>query len=143
MKSSVNISVEAFKNAFQRMAERDWDRIYVVIDVHETILEPNYGGVSDQFYPFAKEVLQELSKRKDIILIMWTCSSEKDRNLYDAFFKGHDINFNYINENPEVSEKTTWGDFETKMYANVLMDDKANPFVKDEWEELLNYLKSE
>ncbi len=55
--------VKAFKKAFEKKEERGWDKIYVFVDIHETILYPTYelNGEKD-FYPFAIEVaLREMS----------------------------------------------------------------------------------
>ena len=52
------------------------------------------------------------------------------------------IEFSYINENPEVAGKTEWGDFDTKMYANVLLDDKAGFDPEEDWHALLHHFST-
>lgn len=136
----MNRIVNTYNKAIKRMESKGWNKIYITIDVHETILEPNYGGLSDTYYPMAKECLQVMSKRDDLILIMWTCSSEEDRQAYDELFRSDDIIFNHINENPEVQGKFTWGDFETKMYTNLLLDDKAGFSYEEDWQALYKEL---
>lgn len=119
-----NRIVKAFDKAFLRKGKDEWDKIYITIDVHDTILMPKYGGVADTYCDHAKEVLQYLTDRKDIVLIMWTCSTKKDCLIYFDMFIDNGIKFNYINDNPE-SDKFNWGDYSKKMYTNVLLDDKA------------------
>jgi hypothetical protein len=137
--SCTNRYVKLFENAFEIAEERNFDKIYVVVDVHNTILLPNYDGIANEYYPLAPTVLQHLSKREDVVLIMWTCSTKEDREIYNEFFKKDGIHFDYINENPEVAGKVQWGDFDTKMYANVILDDKAGFFPETDWHDLLNY----
>ena len=108
------------------MKERGWDKIFIFIDIHETILKPNWDAdnVPKEFYPFAKEVLQRMSKRKDMCLVLYTCSYEPEIQEYLRFFKSHDIIFSYVNENPEA-KNTRYGSFDKKPYMNVLLEDKA------------------
>ena len=40
-------------NALETMRQRGWDSIIVAIDVHGTILKPNYEGLAHVFYPNA------------------------------------------------------------------------------------------
>ena len=117
-----------FKNLLEkqylRLAEQEWESLYFVVDVHGVILKPDIAKRADEFYPLAKETLQMLSDRDDVILIMWTASKEEDRKKYLDFFAESGIVFKYCNENPEIPELTTWGDYRTKMYTNVGLDDK-------------------
>ena len=39
--TAMNIS-KAFETAFNRMAEKGWDKIYVIVDIHDTILRACY-----------------------------------------------------------------------------------------------------
>lgn len=121
---------------YLRMKERGWKKLYFVVDVHEVILKPNYDtDYSTEYYPLAKEVLQMLSKREEIVLIMWTASIEEHRIKYQKEFEKEGINFQYINENPEVIN-TDWGDYKSKMYCNVGFDDKFGFDPSIHWEEI-------
>lgn len=108
------------------MKKRQWNKVYWFVDIHETILKPNWDAdnVPHEWYPHAKEVLQIISKRKDICLILYTCSYENEIMDYLKFFMDNDIHFHYVNRNPEA-ENTRYGRFEEKPYMNVLLDDKA------------------
>jgi len=78
------------------------------------------------YYPEAKELLQELTARPDVCLILYTCSHPPEIEFYLKNFAAHNIKFDYINENPEV--KTGVGEFgcyDKKPYFNILFDDKA------------------
>jgi hypothetical protein len=71
---------------------------------------------------------------------MWTCSTEEDRTAYNEMFAKEGINFDYINENPEVKGKLNWGDFDSKMYANLVLDDKCGFTWQEDWVALREYL---
>jgi methionine salvage enolase-phosphatase E1 len=128
--------VRAIENAFKIKEERGWDRIYVAVDLHGTVLKPNYksGNIAKEFYPMAIETLQEMTERKDIILIISTCSWPEEIFEYEEYFKTFNIKFDYINENPEVeSEVYGHGYFEDKYYFNVLLEDKSGFLGDTEW----------
>ena len=118
--------IRAIENGFKAMSERGWDKIFYLVDLHSTVIKPNYqaGNIPKEFYPHAKEVLQMITKRKDICLIMYTCSHPHEIVEYHKFFKGHGIVFEYVNENPEVkTQEGGYGCYDTKPYMNVLIDD--------------------
>ena len=127
------------KRQYQRFLERNWDTIYYVVDVHEVILKPDYEKMASEYYPAALKTLKMLSNREEVCLIMWTASSKKHREQYLKKFRKDGINFRYINENPEVAEISKWGDYKSKMYANVGLDDKFafDPHVH--WDEIWEF----
>ena len=46
--------LKAFRNAFERMNKKQWDTIYVLVDLHGTIFKPCYDGEEKyEFYPYA------------------------------------------------------------------------------------------
>src|SRR6187549_1025768 len=94
----------AIKNCFKHATLRGWDKTYWAFDIHGTILKPTFktGVVSTEFYPYAKEVMQILTKQKNIVSILYTCSYPDEIVQYVKYFKGHDIHFDYVNENPDV-----------------------------------------
>ena len=122
--------------AFETAKQRGWDRIYISIDIHDTMIKANYktNSIPTEFYPYAIEVLQKLTKRSDIKLILYTCSHPHEIEQYTELFKSHDIVFDYVNENPEVkTDLNGYGNYEKKPYFNVLMDDKAGFNPNTEW----------
>ena len=101
----MNRIVKTFNKAFETAKRKNWDRIYVAVDLHETCLKPTWQKeISTEYYPFAKEVLLMLSERTDMCLILWSCSLAEINKEYYDFFKKDGINFDYINENPDALE---------------------------------------
>ena len=118
--------------------EKHWDKVYWAIDIHGTILKPNYKRkeISTEFYPFAIETLQLISKRNDIVLILYTCSYPHEIEQYMTLFADHSIQFDYVNQNPEIANGG-YGYYQDKFYFNVLMDDKAGFDGEHDWKEVL------
>lgn len=120
--------IKAFDTAFKRMKEKKWDKIYILIDVHDTILKGTYTKEETFEWLFgAREALVSLTKAKDICLILWTSSHEDKIEEYLDFFSKNDIYFDYVNCNPEVINDGI-GNFELatngKLYFNIGIDDK-------------------
>ena len=138
----MNRIIKLFENATKISSERNWNRIYVGCDIHSTILKPTYSTIlSTGYYPYAKESLQLLSEKPEMCLILWSCSLPELNIEYSEFFKQDGINFDYINSNPEV-KSTEYADFDTKLYFSVGLDDKFGFDPEEDWQALLNYLKS-
>jgi len=96
------------------------------------------------YYQYAKETLQLLSTRDDIIMFLFTSSHPNEVEFYQKNFKKDNINFKYINCNPEVSEDNgAFGYYKTKPYYNVLFEDKAgfNLNKEEEWKWLHQYIE--
>jgi hypothetical protein len=127
-----------FENAYKTMTDRNWDTIYVMVDVHGTIMQNNYAGMAHSFYTCAIQALQLLSKRSDIVLVLYTSCYPDDIKTYVELFASHGINFKYANENPDVKNTKT-GCFDTKAYFSILLDDKAgfDPYM--DWETIIEY----
>jgi hypothetical protein len=133
-------ALRAFKKAETDFDKKGWDTIYLLLDVHGTVLVPNWDGLSTEFYPHSKDVLQHLSKDSRYRIIMWTCSKKEDRLAYKKYFEDHGIRIDYINENPEMEARLDWGDYSDKLYCSILLDDKAGFCANTEWLELKEYL---
>ncbi len=130
-------------NHFEYKIKRNWDRTYWFLDIHGTILKPNYsyGNTPTEFYPYALETLQFLSTLSDVVMCLYTCSHPHEIEEYIKLFKLNNINFKYINENPEVKTQLDgYGCYDKKPYMNVLFEDKASFDAETEWEIVLNYL---
>ena len=137
----MNRIVETFEKAFETSKKKGWSKLYVAVDLHETCLKPTWQkDLSKDFYPFAKEVLQTLSKRNDICLILWSCSLPEVNKQYADFFQENDIHFDYINENPECPS-TDYANFDLKLYFSVGLDDKFGFLPEEDWKELKKYFK--
>jgi hypothetical protein len=129
------------EKTYQRYEERSWDRLYLLLDVHETLLYPNYDGISDTFYEGAVEAMQLISQRPEMCIIMWTCSKPEDCQVYKKLLFDNGIRVDYINENPEVQDKFSWGDYTRKLYANLVFDDKAGFDPETDWHEIIQFYK--
>ena len=117
-----------------------WKKIFWMVDVHDTIF-PGYYKENQplEFYPFAKEVLQFLTKQEDTCLILYTCSHEHEINRMLQHFQTHDISFEFTNENKHVSN-SSFGCYTTKPYFNILLEDKSG-FEPSDWIEIKNILE--
>lgn len=130
-------------NHFEGIFKKGWDKTYWFFDLHSTIIKPNYeyGNIPTEFYPFAKEVLQLISKRDDISMGIYTCSHPHEVEEYIEYFTCNDIHFQFINKNPEIKTvEGSYGYYKDKPYMNVLFEDKAGFDPDHDWEEVLNYL---
>jgi len=126
----------AIQKAYLDKAKKNYDKLYFFFDIHGTILKPNYtfGNTPKDFYPFAKETLQLISKIPHICMVLYTCSHPNEIEEYIEMFKGFDINFHYINENPEVqTDLNGYGCYDKKPYVNVLFEDKAGFSGEEDW----------
>ena len=132
--------VEAFEKAFQRKQEKGWEKIYVVVDIHDTILRACYDKAEAyDYFPFAKEALQMMSSRDDICLILWSGSPIEVLETYRDRFAEDGIRFEYINENPEVSN-STFQNFDKKLYFNVGIDDRFGFDPESDWEQVIEII---
>lgn len=131
----------AIEKSFERARLKKWDRTFWAVDIHETIIRPNYDnpGIPIQWYPFAKEAMRIISNRKDVDLILYTCSWEHEIGEYLDMFKSEGIHFKYVNRNPDAAN-TTYGCYDFKPYFNVLFEDKAG-FDPIEWPYIIELLE--
>lgn len=135
--------VNTIKKMFSRSFEKKYFETYWAFDVHGTIFMPTYdlNKKEEEFYPYAEETLKLISNRKDIIMILWTCSYPKEIQKYLDIFSEKDIHFQHVNKNPVISSNMgNFGYYEEKFYFNVLFEDKAGFDPTSEWEEIYKYL---
>lgn len=136
----ISAAKDAFEFAFEEKERKGWPEFYVFVDIHGTIVRPNYEvDVPKDFYPHAQEVLQMISERKDMKLGLYTCSHQHQIDEYLNFFKSKGIQFDMVNKNPEVKDNK-YGNFSGKPYMNVLLEDKAGFNPKIDWKILKKYL---
>jgi len=131
---------DSIDKAFKTARERKWDRTFWAVDIHETIIVPNYkkDDIPTEWYPNAKEALQKMSERNDIDLILFTCSWPHEIEKYLEMLENEGIHFKYSNENPDIPNGA-YGHYEKKFYFNVLFEDKAG-FHPREWELVIDKL---
>lgn len=70
---------------------------------------------------------------------MWTCSHPDEVAELTKLFSQNNIYFNYDITKPDVPN-TAYGNYDTKPYYNILLDDKAG-FNQDEWPLVLKEFK--
>lgn len=131
--------IKAFGQAFKRSKEKNWDYIYVLVDVHGTIFKPSYYDIEKyEYYPCAKTTLQLLTVNPKIKLILWTSSYTNVINQYLRVMEKDCIKFDFINRNDDVKD-TDIQYFGDKLYFNVGLDDKFGFDPEKDWEEILDY----
>ena len=128
---------------FQLKKEKGWKYLYFMIDIHNTVIKPTYSKSLDfEFFPYAKECLQMLSKRNDVKLIMWTSTHAKTIYEYEEKFWEYGIVFNFVNENPDFEDDDIRC-FIDKFYYDIGIDDKFGFDAETDWKEIYDYLKNE
>lgn len=129
--------IDALLKEWKKKTERKWDRFYVAIDLHDTIFRSNYNGLSVDVIPEAIPALKLLSKNPEICIILSTGSYAADIEKYIQHLNEHDINVDYVNENPEVPSNEL-SDFSKKYYFNLFFDDKAG-FIDSDWKTVRDF----
>lgn len=134
--------VKYLDKLFQLKKEKGWKYLYFMIDIHNTVIKPTYDKSLDfEFFPYAKECLQMLSKRDDVKLIMWTSTHAKTIYDYEKKFWEYGIVFNFVNENPDFEDDDIRC-FIDKFYYDLGIDDKFGFDAETDWKPLYNYLKT-
>lgn len=135
--------LKSFDNAYKNAKRKKWDKIYVAIDIHDTIVYGNYKSdeLPTEYIANAKEILQYMSNRNDIVLMLYTCSHPHEIEKYFEFFKNDGIYFKYANENPDVPN-TELGCYDRKPYFNILLEDKAGFNAETDWTIIYEYIKN-
>lgn len=133
--------LKTIDSLFETAIRKEWYHTYWAIDMHQTFLIPDYKreGLTCDFYPYALETLQLLSERNDIVLILYTATDPDKLDYYLKEFKTKGINFRFVNSNPEIDDKRSFGFYKNKPYFNVLLEDKAGFNPKD-WKCIYKYL---
>ena len=132
--------VRSFETAFKRMKEKGWDKIYILVDIHDTVFEATYS--KDEYYrwfPYAKEALHLMSINPRISLILWSSSYTDAIKKYIDTFEKSKIHFDMVNVNKET-EDNELSCFAQKTYFNVGIDDKFGFDARVDWEMIYHYL---
>lgn len=114
------------ENGIEKAKRKGFPHVYIAIDIHDTIFKGTYqkNNEGKQFYPWAKEVLQNLSLNPRFKLIIYTASHEQPARDVIAWLEGHGIKIFALNENPDHTG-TDLCDFSKKLYFDILFEDKA------------------
>lgn len=132
--------VRSFETAFKRMKEKGWDKIYILVDIHDTVFEATYS--KDEYYrwfPYAKEALHLMSINPRTSLILWSSSYTDAIEKYIDTFEKSKIHFDMVNVNKET-EDNELSCFAQKTYFNVGIDDKFGFDARVDWEMIYHYL---
>ncbi|HET8688959.1 MAG TPA: hypothetical protein VFM18_20305 [Methanosarcina sp.] len=133
--------IKAIENAYKKAEERNWDRIYFAIDVHDTILKSNYQDGSYEFWnDSSRYALHMLSMRKEVRIILWSSASKEEQEKIATFLYRHGCIVDFFNENPE-QPNTSYADFSEKFYFSVLLDDKAGFDPDTDWDKIIEFYK--
>ena len=136
----MNGIIRAFKSAFKRKKEQGWEKIYVLVDIHDTIFKACYENEETyEPFPWAVRTLQLMTKFPEFCLILWTSTYPDKIDDYLEKFKSWNISFDMINGNNEVSN-TELSCFDYKPYFNVGIDDRFGFDPNEDWEILYKYL---
>lgn len=131
---------QLIEKTFKQKQERNWDSLYWVIDLHDTVIEGKYNRFNEgsTIYPYAKETLDYLYNHQVHKSILWTSSYDDSvENVIQKF----DLKFNYLHVNPECPN-TSLCNFDRKLYFNFLLDDKALFDPLRDWKEIYECLQS-
>jgi len=137
------MNVFNIRKTFAMKQVKGWPEVYFCIDLHGTII-PSGKDSNDKtdphvFYPDAKEVLQWLSSRRDIMMILWTSTPSNRLGPVVDWLEENGIRFTYINQNPHAKD-TPRSDFSKKFYFSVLLDDRAGFEPETDWTLIKNEL---
>ena len=132
---------KAIRNCIDQAGQRGWKKTFWAFDIHNTMIIPNYSSeeIPPTFYPHALEVMQLISRRSNIVRILYTCSHPAEIEKYLHLFQRNRIHFDYVNENPDVCNDG-YGFYDHKLYFNVLFEDKAGFDPITDWLEVKNLL---
>ena len=131
---------KAIRAAMNRKIERGWEKIYMLVDIHDTIIHASYENVETfRYFPSAREALQLMTNRDDVCLILWSSTYKDKLDMYVNHFCGDGIRFDFVNGNPEVGN-THLSDFEAKLYYNVGIDDKFGFEPETDWLRIIEEL---
>lgn len=132
--------VKSVEETFKLRKERNWDKLYVAIDLHGTIIVPG-RLISLQVYPEAARGLKYLNSIDYISLILFTSTRIEMLQEFYNWCNKHDIKFDYLNENPECSSSNHDGDYTKKFYYNILLDDRAGFDYSTDWKILCDTIE--
>lgn len=136
------MNVFNIERTFRDKKEKNWEKIYFCIDLHDVIINGTYNKMNEgaQVFPSCKEFFEWAERREDIRIILWTSSYKSAIIDIIKRLRKDGINFDYINENPECVSGSLC-DFSRKFYFNILLDDKAGFEGPTDWTLILNELK--
>jgi len=137
--------IDVIHRQYDKQMRQQWYETYWLIDMHGVIIRPNHKEKlvnKLDFYEWAKPSLQLLTARPDIRTILYTCSHKDQIRHYINLLSLHNIEFEYVNDNPEIGEGD-YGDYTNKPYFDVYLDDKAGFDAETEWADIYHWLRQD
>ena len=132
--------ISYIEKVFNGLNNGSFKCIYIMVDVHNTILKPTFDKKETfEYFPYAKETLQLLSEKENIKLIMWTSSYDEKIQMYLKHFEENGIIFNFVNENKEYGN-VSFACFDTKFYYDIGIDDKFGFDAEHDWKKIYTFL---
>ena len=132
--------ISYIEKVFNGLNNGSFKCIYIMVDVHNTILKPTFDKKETfEYFTYAKETLQLLSENENIKLIMWTSSYDEKIKIYLKHFEENGIIFNFVNENKEYGN-VSFACFDTKFYYDIGIDDKFGFDAEHDWKEIYTFL---
>ena len=135
----------AVRNAFIKKLKRGWSpwpRMFWAVDLHDVIIPGTYtlNNEGKQPFPYAVEVLQWLTNRKDMGIILFTSGHfEPTLNIRKWLSKEYDIVFDFVNKNPECPDNELCC-FKGKFYFDIMLEDKAGFDGMSDWKTIKDSL---
>ena len=114
----------AIRNAYAKFDTRNYDYLYLALDIHGTCADSDYHNVSSSLYNVAIKPLQVISHLPEVKIILFSCCHPHDFESYFKLFQQNDIKISYFNSNPEIPN-TKMGCFDLKFYYDVIFEDKG------------------
>jgi len=134
MKANNNMITDSIYRMFQDKIIKKWNKLYIAIDLHNTIAYKNGSNLS--YFKDAITTLIELSKKEYIVLILFTSTHPPAAQSVITYLGKMGIKFKYLNSNPECANNIV-ADFSDKFYYNLLIDDRAGFNPLTEWPTVL------
>lgn len=129
----------AIEAAYQKTAERNWDRVYWALDLHGTCLKSTYKQFEyDWLGDYTKTALQRLVAHPETHLILWSSVQEEEKSHILKFFEDAGIRISGFNSNP-FEQGTVTCNVAEKFYMSIIVDDKAG-FHPTEWLAIPNFV---
>lgn len=117
--------MNSVERAYEQFRAKKFQFIYVMMDLHGTIVKSTYDNDQREYYSQALAFMRFLNKFPEVKIILWSSCHPDDQKKYLADFAVHGIKIDYFNENPEVKNTVT-GCFDQKFYFSIGIDDKFN-----------------
>ena len=129
----------AIEQAYDKTAERNWDRVYWALDLHGTCLKSTYVPFTYEWLgDYTKSALQRLVAHPETHLILWSSVQEEEKPHILKFFEDAGIRISGFNSNP-MEPGTLTCNVAEKFYMSIIVDDKAG-FHPSEWLAIPNFV---